>query len=186
MLTAQGMSHIVIPVPACLVTQSSYARLTYVVSDPLTDLSRGWNLWLQCGGKIEGGHVTLLALLYCRYGHMQIVVVQQQNYWSVYRRFGIATICSTYLNKWSSVPLYTPMDGPCVKCVECNVLMTNEVHNSYNQFLFHSLLSALHVSNESSRSSSGAQHNILYYTVWYNLAGKSSSPARLYRLYQTV
>ena len=30
--------------------------------------------------------------------------------------------------------------------------------------LFHSFLSALHVSNESSRSSSGAQHNILYYT----------------------
>ena len=46
--------------------------------------------------------------------------------------------------------------------------MTNETHNSYNQFLFHSFLSALHVSNESSRSSSGARHNILYYTVWYN------------------
>ena len=37
-----------------------------------------------------------------------------------------------------------------------NVLMKNEIHNSYNQFLFHSFLSALHVSNESSRSSSGA------------------------------
>ena len=49
-----------------------------------------------------------------------------------------------------------------------NVLMTNEMHNSYNQFLFHSFLSAVHVSNESSRSSSGARHNILYYTVWYN------------------
>ena len=46
--------------------------------------------------------------------------------------------------------------------------MTNEMHNSYNQFLFRSFLSASHVSNESSRSSSGAQHNILYYTVWYN------------------
>ena len=43
--------------------------------------------------------------------------------------------------------------------------MTNEMHNFYNQFLFHSFLSALHVSNKSSRSSSGAQHNILYYTV---------------------
>ena len=49
-----------------------------------------------------------------------------------------------------------------------NVLVTNEMHNSYNQFLFYSFLSALHVSNESSRSSSGALHNILYYTVWYN------------------
>ena len=45
-----------------------------------------------------------------------------------------------------------------------NVLMTNEMHNSYNQFLFHSFLSAVHVSNESSRSASGARHNILYYT----------------------
>ena len=42
------------------------------------------------------------------------------------------------------------------------------MHNSFNQFVFHSLLSALQVSNESSRSSSGARHNILYYTVWYN------------------
>ena len=52
--------------------------------------------------------------------------------------------------------------------LEYLVLMTNKMHNSCNQFLFHSFLSALHVSNESSRSSSGARHNILYYTVWYN------------------
>ena len=39
------------------------------------------------------------------------------------------------------------------------------MHNSYKQFLFHSFLSALHVLKESSRSSSGARHNILYYTV---------------------
>ena len=45
------------------------------------------------------------------------------------------------------------------------MLINNEMQNSYNQFLFHSFLSALHVSNESSRSSSGAQHNTLYYTV---------------------
>ena len=42
--------------------------------------------------------------------------------------------------------------------------MTNEMHNSFNRFLFHGFLSALHVSNESSRSSSGARHNILCYT----------------------
>ena len=58
--------------------------------------------------------------------------------------------------------------------------MTNEMHSSYNQVLFHSFLSALHVSNESSSSSAAAaaaaRHNILYYTVWYNrynLAGES-------------
>jgi hypothetical protein len=44
---------------------------------------------------------------------------------------------------------------------EC-VNITNQMHNSYNQFLFHSFLSALHVSNESSRSSSGARYSILY------------------------
>ena len=39
-----------------------------------------------------------------------------------------------------------------------------------NSSLFHSFLSALHVSNESSRSSSRARHNILYHAVRYNLS----------------
>ena len=56
-----------------------------------------------------------------------------------------------------------------------NVSMTNEMHNSYNQFLFHRFLSALHASNESSRSSSGARHNILYYAVWYNRYNRAVS-----------
>ena len=42
------------------------------------------------------------------------------------------------------------------------------MHNSYNQFLFHSFLSAVHVSKESSRSLSGARHNTLYYTVQFS------------------
>ena len=42
------------------------------------------------------------------------------------------------------------------------------ITNSYNQFLFHSFLSAPHVSNESSRSSSGTKNNVLYFTVSYN------------------
>ena len=73
---------------------------------------------------------------------------------------------------------------------DCNMLMTNEMHNSYNQFLFHSFfLSALHVSNESSRSSSGARHNTLYCThstIGTTVQASLDSPARLYRLYQTV
>ena len=48
------------------------------------------------------------------------------------------------------------------------------MHSSYNQFLFNNFLSALHVSKESSRSSSEARHNTLYYTVWYNRPGESS------------
>ena len=47
------------------------------------------------------------------------------------------------------------------------MLMTNEMHSSYNQFLFHSFLSALHTSNESSRSSTEAQYKALYYAVRY-------------------
>ena len=39
------------------------------------------------------------------------------------------------------------------------------MHNFHDQFLFNSFLSALHVSNESSRSSSGARHDILCYTA---------------------
>ena len=38
--------------------------------------------------------------------------------------------------------------------------MTKEMHISYNKFLFHIVLSALHVSNESSRSSS--EGSLLY------------------------
>ena len=52
--------------------------------------------------------------------------------------------------------------------------MTNGMHSSYNKFLFHSFLSALHVSNESSHSSSGALRNILYQAVWYNRYNRAS------------
>lgn len=61
-LTAQR--HIVIAVPGCLVTQASYARFTYGVSDPLTDLSRGRILWLLCGGKLRTAkHFSCATLL---------------------------------------------------------------------------------------------------------------------------
>ena len=58
----------------------------------------------------------------------------------------------------------------------CSVLMNNEMHSSYNQFYSTVFLSALHVSNKSSRSSSAARHNILYYTVWYNRAVSTTVP----------
>ena len=49
----------------------------------------------------------------------------------------------------------------------------------YAQFLIINFipkfLSAVHVSNESSRSASGARHNILYYTVWYNRYNRAVS-----------
>ena len=43
------------------------------------------------------------------------------------------------------------------------MLMTNEMHISYNQF-YSTVFVCSSVSNESSRSSSAARHNVLYYT----------------------
>ena len=57
--------------------------------------------------------------------------------------------------------------------IYCNVLITNETHNSYNQFLFHSFLSALHVSNESYHQEHGIIYCITQYN-WYSRAGESS------------
>ena len=87
----------------------------------------------------------------------------------------------------------------------CFVLINKEMHNnSYNQFLFFLHSFSLHVSKESSRSSSAAQHSILYYTVRYNRysrageysclsalhvsneSSRSSSGARHNILYYTV
>jgi hypothetical protein len=48
--------------------------------------------------------------------------------------------------------------------------MTNEMHDSYNQFYPATCLSTVHVSNKYSLSSSGAQNSVLYYTVYYFVA----------------
>ena len=53
--------------------------------------------------------------------------------------------------------------------------MTNEMHNSYNQFLFHSFLSALHVSNKSIVHHQ--EHGIIYCITQFGtivLSGESS------------
>ena len=71
------------------------------------------------------------------------------------------------------------------RALYCNVLITNEMHSSYNQFLFHSFLSALHVSNESNRSSSGARPNILCNTVHYFVLLMMNDWIRSKRIEQT-
>ena len=106
----------------CLVMQASHVRLTYVVRNPLTDLLRGWSLWLQRGGKDEDSHSTMFALIYCLYGQMQIVVVQQENYWSLFRRLGMCSgvICISYkmilhhLPRWMDCVLNV-LNVPCVQ-----------------------------------------------------------------------
>ena len=66
-----------------------------------------------------------------------------------------------------NVRKYRPDCGLTTKKSASYVLMTNEMHNSYNQFLFHSFLSGLHVSNESSRSPLGARRVITIYFYVY-------------------
>ena len=102
-----------------------------------------------------------------------------QRWCSSYTTHPLPNVCNSVLDFWRCV----------YRALYCNVLMTNEMHISYDQFLFHSFLSSLHVSNEASRSSSGAQHNIPYYihsTIGTIVQTCLDSPARLYRLYQTV
>ena len=70
-----------------------------------------------------------------------------------------------FVHKWESLFCFIKLNNILCERTQFDVLMTNEMHNSHNQFLFHSFLSAVHVSKESSRSSSGARHNILYYSL---------------------
>jgi len=72
--------------------------------------------------KDEDSRPTILALLYCLYGQMQIVVVQQQNYWSLFRRLGMCygVICISYkmilrhLPRWMDRVLNV-LNVPCVQ-----------------------------------------------------------------------
>jgi len=105
-----------------LVMQASYVRLTYVVRDPLTDLLRGWSLWVQCGGNMR--KTTPLCL------HYSTVCMDRCKLWlSSDRTTGVsfeglacAMEWSAYLTKWSSRHLPRWMDRvlnvlnvPCVQ-----------------------------------------------------------------------
>jgi len=114
-LTAQGMSHIVVAVPGCLVTRASYARFTYVVSDPLTDLSRGWILGLQCGGKMRTAKqfsCTTLLPVWTNANHGFLVTEV------------LVSLSKVVHVPWNVLhilqndpPSSAKMDGPWVKCV---------------------------------------------------------------------
>ena len=116
MLTAQGMSYNFFAVPGCLVMQAANARITYVVSDPLTDLSRGWSLWLHYGGKTKTAtplclhfSVTCMDKSKCGCLSTELMVCLSKTWhvlWSV-------------LNVFQNDPPSTRMDGPCVKFVKC-------------------------------------------------------------------
>jgi hypothetical protein len=94
-LTAQGMSHTVVAVPGCLGTQASYARFTYVVSDPLTDLSRGWSLWVQCGAKMRTAtHFSIACMDKCKSWFSS-----NRNTGLSFEGLACAMKCFTYLTK---------------------------------------------------------------------------------------
>jgi len=72
--------------------------------------------------KDEDSHPTMLALLYCLYGQMQIVVVQQHNYWSLFRRLGMCygVICISYKMILRHLPIWMDrvlnvFNLPCVQ-----------------------------------------------------------------------
>jgi hypothetical protein len=102
-LTVQGMSHIVSAAPGCLFMQTSYVQMTFILSDPLTDLSRGWSSWLQCGGNMR--IATPLSL------HYSVACMDKCKTWlSSNRTIGLsfeglscAIKCFTHLTKWFSV-----------------------------------------------------------------------------------
>jgi hypothetical protein len=114
-LTPQGMSHIVIAVPGFLVVQTSYVRLTYVVRDPWTVLSRGWNLWFHCGGKMR--IATSLCLYYstaCT-DTCKSWLSSNRTTGPSFEGLACAMECSTYLTKWCPA-FYS--DG-CTLCSVC-------------------------------------------------------------------
>jgi hypothetical protein len=101
----------------CLVMLASYVRLTYVVSDPLTDLLRGCSLWLQWGGKMRTD--TPLCL------HYFIVCMDKCKSWLSSKRTQLVSLSKAWHVLWSDLhilqndpPSSTQMDGPRVKCVE--------------------------------------------------------------------
>jgi hypothetical protein len=67
------MSHIVKTIRGSLVMHASYVLVTYVISDILTQISRGCILWLQCGGKF--GKATSLCF------HFSIVSMDKCKSW---------------------------------------------------------------------------------------------------------
>ena len=75
----------------------------------------------------------------------------------------------------------------------CNVLMTNEMHNSYNQFLFHIIFRLLYMFRKD-LVVHHQQHGIIYRITQFGTIVQASladskqldSPARLYRLYYVI
>jgi len=97
----------------------SYVRVTYVVSDPLTQLSRGSILWLQYGGKISTARSLCL--------HPSIASTDKWKLWLSSNRtttglsFDVWHVLWSYLHilKMILPHLSRRMDGPCVKRFEC-------------------------------------------------------------------
>jgi len=114
-LTAQGVSHTVILVSGCIVTQALYVRLTYVVRDPLTELSRCWRLWLHCRGR------AMTATPLCL--HYSIACMDKCKSWLSSNRTaglsseGLACATKCFACLTDDPPSSTQMNGPSVKSV---------------------------------------------------------------------
>ena len=59
------------------------------------------------------------------------------------------------------------------KRLQCNVLMTNEMHISYNQFVFHSFFCLLYMFRKN-LVVHHQEHGVIYCITQYNRGGESS------------
>jgi len=105
----------------CCTWMFSYAdiisRFTYLVSDTLTDLSRGRSLWFHCGGKLRTAKqfsctTTTLLPVWTNEGHGFLATEVVASLWKV-----LHVPWNVLRMLKSDPPSSAKMDGPWVKCV---------------------------------------------------------------------
>ena len=73
----------------------------------------------------------------------------------------------------------------CIKVTNSNVLMTNEMHNYYNQLFFYSTVFCLLYMFRTNLVFHHQEHRIIYCITQFGTIGTIVQvPARLYRLYR--
>ena len=94
-----------------------YVRMIFIVSDPLTDLSRSWSSRLQCGGNMRIAqplslHYSIACLDECKswFSSTRPIVLSVEG-------LACAIKCFTHLK--TDPPSSTQMVGSYVKSVEC-------------------------------------------------------------------
>jgi hypothetical protein len=75
---------------ACMVSYAGIIRSVHIRRNQSVDrLVKRLEIMAAVWREVEDSHAILLAVVYCPYGQMPIMVVSQQNYWSLLRRFSM-------------------------------------------------------------------------------------------------